>query len=289
MRNIEKLLVITIASMSLLTISNVSADNFMSGGSMMHDSNMSNGTMMNDKMMDNMSSGGWGNNGTMMHDKMMANGKIDLSMSSPVRGSTDAKVTIVEFGDYQCPECDQWFKNEEPTIKANYLDTDKANLYFVDFPWAGADSISAAEASYCANDQGKYWEYHDYLYQNQGAIQSGWASTSNLKADAVTIGLDANQFNPCLDSGKYADRVSHNKVVGTSLGIQGTPTFFIMGPNGTTQEISGPQPASTFSSVIDSISTSAVPEFGTLASIVLVIAIVSIIAVSKTGLHLRSI
>ena len=269
MRNIEKLLVITIASISLLIISNVSADNSMSSGTMMHDNNMSSGTMM--------------------HDKMMTNGKIDLSMSSPVMGSADAKVTIVEFGDYQCPECDQWFKNEEPTIKTNYIDTNKANLYFVDFPWAGADSIAAAEASYCANDQGKYWEYHDYLYQNQGAIQSGWASTSNLKADAVTTGLDANQFNSCLDSGKYADRISHNKAVGTSLGVQGTPAFFIVGQSGTMQEISGPQPAAVFGSTIDQVSTNAVPEFGALASVILVIAIVSVITISKTRLHKRSI
>lgn len=289
MRNITKLLVITIAAISLMTISNVSADNSMSSDSMMHDNNMSNDSMMHDKMMDNMSGGGWGSNGTMMNDKMISNSKIDLSMSSPVRGSADAKVTIVEFGDYQCPECDQWFKNEEPTIKANYIDTNKANLYFVDFPWAGVDSIAAAEASYCAGDQGKYWQYHDYLYQNQGAIQSGWASTSNLKADASTIGLDTNQFNSCLDSGKYADRVSHNKAVGTSLGVQGTPAFFIIGPSGTTQEISGPQPAAVFASTIDQVSTNAVPEFGTLASVILVIAIVSVIVVSKTKLHIRSI
>jgi len=287
MKNIEKLLVITIASISLLTISSVSADSSMSVGSMTHDDNMSNYSMTNDKMMDNMSGSGWGNNGTMMkgENMMMANGKIDLSMSSPVLGSS-AKVTIVEFGDYQCPECDQWFKNEEPTIKANYIDTNKAMLYFLDFPWAGADSISAAEASYCAGDQGKYWEYHDYLYQNQGAIQSGWASSSNLKADAATLGLDVNQFNSCLDSGKYADRVSHNKAVGTSLGIQGTPAFFIIGTNGTTQEIVGAQPASVFSSVIDQFSANAVPEFGSLAAIVLVIAVVSTIAVSKTTLKL---
>ncbi|MBI3639849.1 MAG: thioredoxin domain-containing protein [Thaumarchaeota archaeon] len=291
MRGIEKLLVITIASISLLTISNVSADNSMSGGSMMHDNNMSSGSMMHDKMMGNMSGSGWGDNGTMMkgENMMMSNSKIDLSMSSPVRGSADAKVTIVEFGDYQCPKCDQWFKNEEPTIKANYIDTNKANLYFMDFPFLGADSPIAAQAVYCANDQGKYWEYHDSLYQNQGAVQSGWASASNLKSNAATLGLDTSQFNSCLDSGKYADRVSHNKAVGTSLGVQGTPAFFIIGPDGTTKEITGPQPAAIFADTIDQISTNAVPEFGTLVSVILVIAIVSVITISKTRLHKRSI
>jgi len=280
MLNGEKLLVIAFLSIALLTISNVSADNSMMGAdSMMGDKNMSNGTMMG-----NMSGGGWGNNGTTMkrENVMMPNGKIDLSMASPVRGSADAKVTIVEFGDYQCPKCDQWFKHEEPIIKSNYFDTDKANLYFIDFPFEGDDSPVAAQAAYCANDQGKYWDYHDYLYQIQGPVQSGWASAKNLKSAASAIGLDTNHFNSCLDSGKYADRVSHNKAVGLSLGVQGTPTFFITGPNGTTQEIDGPQPASTISSVIDQISSSAVPEFGPLAAIILAIAFFSTIAVSKT-------
>src|SRR5260370_8304762 len=171
----------------------------------MSDNNMSNGTMMG-----NMSGGGWGNNSTMMkgENMMMTNGKIDLSMSSPVRGSADAKVTIVEFGDYQCPKCDQWFKNEEPTIKANYIDTNKANLYFMDFPFLGADSPVAAQAVYCANDQGKYWAYHDYLYQNHASIQSGWTTTSNLKADASTISLYTNQFNSFLVPAKISNTLS---------------------------------------------------------------------------------
>jgi predicted secreted protein with PEFG-CTERM motif len=269
------------------------ADTMQGSGSMsMHDSTMMNGSQMagssdKDMMNGNMSSAGWGSNGTMMKgENMMPGGTIDLSMASPVEGSPSAPVTIVEFGDYQCPECDSWFKNQEPTIKSNYIDTQKAKLYFVDFPWAGSDSISAAEASYCAGDQGKYWEYHNYLYQQQAGIQTGWASPSNLKPYATTLGLDSNQFNTCLDSGKYADRVSHNKDVGTSKGVQGTPTFFIMGSTGAMQEITGPQPASVFSTVIDQMSAQTTPEFGPIAVLVLAIAIVSIIAVSaKTGLR----
>lgn len=294
MQNVEKLFLIAFASITLLTVSQVSADSSMSGGTMMKNDSMSSSTMMHDDSMKGNMSGSWGNssmmsNESMMNGSMMSNEKIDTSMAAPVMGSTSAKVTIVEFGDYQCPKCDQWFKNEESTIKANYIDTNKANLYFMDFPFIGPDSPVAAQAAYCAGDQGKYWEYHDYLYQNQGAIQSGWASTSNLKSIATTVGLDANQFNSCLDSGKYADRVSHNKAVGTSLGVKETPAFFILAPDGTTTEIDGPQPAAVFADTIDKISTSAVPEFGTLTSIVLVIALVSIIILSKTRLHLRSI
>jgi predicted secreted protein with PEFG-CTERM motif len=268
------------------------------GGSMpMHDSmmgnNMSgggNGSMMHDNMTkDSMMGGnmsGWGNGAMMKEGAMMASGNIDLSMASPVLGSSSAPVTIIEFGDYQCPKCDAWFKNEEPTIKANYVDTNKAKLYFFDFPFLGADSPVAAQASYCAGDQGKYWEYHDYLYAHQEGIQSGWASATNLKSIASTIGLDTSQFNSCLDSGKYSDRVSHNKDVGTSKGIQGTPAFFIVSSTGSMQEIMGPQPAAVFSSVIDQSNTQPVPEFGSIVSLILVISIVSIIAVSaKTGLR----
>ena len=241
-----------------------------------------NNTSMNGNMSggDNMSST---NNEKMV---MVTGGSIDLSTASPVLGSPSSPVTIIEFGDYQCPNCDSWFKHEEPTVKTNYIDTNKAKLYFVDFPYLGPDSAIAAQATYCAGDQGKYWQYHDYLYTNQGGIQTGWASTSNLKSYAASLGLDTTQFNSCLDSGKYADRVSHNKDIGSSKNIQGTPTFFIISPAGSMQEIIGAQPASAFSTVIDQVSTQPVPEFGPIAALILVISIVSIIAVSaKTRLR----
>jgi predicted secreted protein with PEFG-CTERM motif len=259
----------------------------MSGGgssnnqTMMNEKNMSTGTMMGGNM------SGWGSNNTMKGEAMMmSSGSIDVSMASPVLGSSSAPITIVEFGDYQCPKCDAWFKNEEPTIKTDYIYTNKAKLYFVDFPFLGPDSTVAAQAAYCAGDQGKYWEYHDYLYTNQQGVQSGWASASNLKPIAATLGLNTAQFNTCLDSAKYADRVSHNKDIGTSKGIQGTPAFFIVGSTGTMQEIMGPQPASAFSSVIDQMSAQATPEFGPVAALILIIAIVSIIGIStKTRLR----
>lgn len=300
MNTIEKSLLFTLVFI-ITGFSYAYADSMQGNGSMsMHDNDMmngstmsgSNGTMMNENNMsggsmmgNNMS--GWGNGSMKGGSMMMPSGSVDLSMASPILGSQNAPVTIVEFGDYQCPECDAWFKNQEPAIKANYIDTNKAKLYFVDFPWAGADSIAAAESSYCAGDQGKYWEYHGYLYQNQGGIQTGWASMSNLKSYAASLGLDTNQFNTCLDSGKYSDRVTHNREVGLSKGVQGTPTFFIIGPSGAMQEIVGAQPASVFSSVIDQMNTQTVPEFGPAAAIVLVLAISTLVIISaKDGLRI---
>jgi len=192
---------------------------------------------------------------SMMKDKehmdeksMMTNavGGVDISMASPAEGSLDTSVTIIEFGDYQCPKCDQWFKNEKPAVTNDLIETNKAKLYFVDLAFLGEDSVKAAEATYCADDQGKYWDYHASLYNNQGGIQSGWASTDALKQFASDIGLDREQFDSCLDSGKHSDRISYNTQVATSNGVEATPTFFIVGPDGSIEKIVGPQPSSIF-------------------------------------------
>lgn len=186
-----------------------------------------------------------------MSEKPKMIGGVDISMASPIQGSADAKLTIIEFGDYQCPKCYSWFTKEKPTIESQYITPGKANLIFVDLSFLGADSDSAVIASYCADEQGKYWQYHNKLYSSQGGIGSGWASTENLKKFATDLGLDLTQFNSCLDSGKYSDRIKHNLSVASSAGAQGTPTFLIVGPNGETEKISGSQPASVFSGVID--------------------------------------
>jgi protein-disulfide isomerase len=133
------------------------------------------------------------------------------------------------------------------------LDKDKVNLYFVDFAFLGADSKAASEASYCADEQGRYWDYHGVLYNNQGGIQSGWADISALKQFALDIGLDKEQFDLCLDSGKYSNRVDFNKQVGVSNDVDGTPTFLIVGPDGSVERIVGPQPSSVFSNTIEAM------------------------------------
>ena len=189
----------------------------------------------------------------MMKMETMMVGDVDVTMSPPIEGSEDATVSIIEFGDYQCPKCDQWFQNEKPTITSDYIDTGKANLYFVDFSFLGDDSTSAAEATYCADEQGMYWEYHANLYNNQGDINGGWATTDNLKQFAADLGLDTMKFNSCLDSGKYSDRVSHNTSVGASNDVEGTPVFFIVASDGTTERIDGPQSSAIFAEVIDSL------------------------------------
>jgi len=189
----------------------------------------------------------------MMEMETLMVGDVDVTMSPPVEGSEDAPVTIIEFGDYQCPKCDQWFQNEKPTITSDYIDTDKAKLYFVDFPFLGQDSDNAANASYCANDQGKFWEYHSKLYNNQGDINGGWANIDTLKQFGADLGLDTVEFNSCVDSNKHADRVSYNKNVGATHGVEGTPVFILVGSDGKTQRIDGPQSSDIFAGVIDTM------------------------------------
>lgn len=196
--------------------------------------------------------------GSTTHEMVV--GDVDVTMSPPIEGSSDAPITIIEFGDYQCPKCDQWFQNEKPTIKSGYIDTNKANLYFVDFPFLGDDSDAAANASYCADDQGKFWEYHATLYNNQGGINEGWANTDALKQFAADLGLDTAKFNECLDSNKHADRISYNKNVGIEHGVEGTPVFIIVGSDGTTERIDGPQSSSVFADVIDSMLNEPIEE-----------------------------
>jgi len=120
---------------------------------MMDEDKMVKDEMIEKKMMDEDK---MGKDEKMMMEKesmMMSVGGIDISMASPVEGSPDAPVTIIEFGDYQCPKCDQWFLNEKPTVTKDLLDTGKAKIYFLDFAFLGDDSVSAAQAAYCAGDQ----------------------------------------------------------------------------------------------------------------------------------------
>ena len=149
-----------------------------------------------------------------LRDKNIAVKKADrvilnLEYASPILGSAGAQVTIVEFGDYQCEMCHSWFHNTRGTIIDNYVDTGKVNIVFVDLAFLGSDSPIAAQATHCADDQGKYWEYHSILYYKQEGIDNGWASKSMLKEYASELKLDSDQFAGCIDSAKYALSLIH--------------------------------------------------------------------------------
>ena len=185
-------------------------------------------------------------------DMGRTHGTISTAMGSPILGDPSAPITIVEFGDYQCEQCYAWFHNTKPAIVRDYIDTGKANLVFVDLAFLGRDSPKAAQASYCAEDQEMYWEYHDLLYTSQESVDNGWANSERLRAFAFSLGLDMELFESCLDSEKYSKRVQYNIQQARENGVRGTPGFFIVGPN-EQQQIGGAQPFSVFKKTLDSM------------------------------------
>ena len=171
--------------------------------------------------------------------------KVDVG-HLPVLGNKDAKITVIEFADFQCPFCKRLFSDVEPGLKKDYIDTGKVKFYYRHYAFLGQESTWSAEAAECANEQGKFWEYHDYLFNNQGSENSGAFSKANLEKFAQTLGLDSTQFNSCLESDKYAKNVQDDLSAGQKAGVNGTPATFVNG-----LLISGAQPYSAFKSQID--------------------------------------
>ena len=188
---------------------------------------------------------------TMNLDMERSHGTISTAMGSPILGDPSAPITIVEFGDYQCHQCYNWFHNTKPAIFEDYIATGKANFVFVDMAFLGRDSPKSAQATYCAEEQEMYWEYHDMLYTLQeDKIDGGWANSERLKAIALDLGLDSDLFEACLDSGKYSKRVQYNTQQARDHNVRGTPNFIVVGPDGQ-QQLGGAQPFSVFKQVLD--------------------------------------
>lgn len=176
-----------------------------------------------------------------------------IAKGSPVYGNHSAPITIVEFGDFQCRFCDRFAKQTEPSLNMTYFQTGKANLVFKHFVTHGPDSISAAVASQCANDEGKFWNYYETLYNIQGEENSGWASVENLKKIASEIpGIESQKFNSCLDSQKYKSLVENDTNFAIASGFQGTPTFIIQKSDGSDKDVLlGAYPFPSFQAIIE--------------------------------------
>lgn len=178
---------------------------------------------------------------------------LSISSQNPVLGSKTATFTIFEFGDFQCPSCDYWFKNQEQAIVQNLVDSGKAKLVWRDFIIYDSDSRLAASAAYAAGEQGKFWEFHDLLYANQGQANSGWITQQLMVSFAQRLGLNTTEFTQSMNSGKYNSLIDSNFQAGQQLGVQGTPTFFVVASTGQYVTISGPQPESVFQQAISSL------------------------------------
>ena len=173
--------------------------------------------------------------------------------ASPILGDPNAPLTLVEFGDYQCTYCKKFFDETEESIMINYVETGKVKMLFKDFIVVNEDSLNAASAAHCANDQKMFWQYHSTLYNNWDGEGTGWASPEQLHQFAFTLGLDMNEFSECTSNSKWKELVLASHEDGRALGVGATPTFFIMDQNNEALKIVGAQQYDVFQDVFDSL------------------------------------
>ena len=177
---------------------------------------------------------------------------VFIDNASPVLGNPNAPITVVEFGDYQCTFCSKFFHETENSIVTNYVKTGKVKILFKDFVILGQDSINAANAAHCANDQKLFWEYHSMLYNNWAGEDTGWADLAHLHEFANTLGLDMDVFSTCMSDLKWNELVNLSRIDGQKLGVSGTPTFFVIDQNNDVIKIVGAQHYDVFKQIFDS-------------------------------------
>ena len=163
--------------------------------------------------------------------------------SGPSLGAASAPVTIIEFSDFQCSYCKRFWAETLPQLKEAYINTGKARFSYGHFAILGKHSEQAALASECAAEQGKFWEYHDQLFKNQGGLAF---TEAKLKQYARDIGLNADAFGTCLGTGKYREKVERETTAAGNLGGRGTPFFMV-----NQRLLVGAQPYSVFQKMID--------------------------------------
>lgn len=168
------------------------------------------------------------------------------ALGPPTLGDEDAPVTMVEYSDFQCPYCGQFAREVAPELVKEYVRDGTLKMEWRDFPYLGQESVNAALAAREAQEQGKFWEYHDVLYENQDSVNSGAFSDENLKSLAEEAGVDPQKLEESLASSEHEPAVARDFEKGQQMGITGTPTFFING-----QTIVGAQPKEEFERVIE--------------------------------------
>ena len=173
--------------------------------------------------------------------------------ASPILGNPNAPITMVEFGDYQCTFCSKFFHETENSIITNYVKTGKVKILFKDYIILGQDSMNAANAAHCANDQKSFWKYHSMLYNNWAGEDTGWADLAHLHEFANTLGLDMDVFSTCMSDLKWNELVNLSSIDGQKLGVSGTPTFFVIDQNNDVIKIVGAQHYDVFKQIFDSV------------------------------------
>lgn len=177
---------------------------------------------------------------------------------APYKGSKDARLTLIEFSDYQCPYCKRHVDTTLPQLEKEYIATGKLRYVFRDFPLESIheQALKAAEASHCAGEQQKYWEMHDRLFANQKAL-----APADLLEHARAIGLETRPFRKCLDSSRYVDVIRSSVTEGKKIGISSTPAMLLGSSDGSlVKEIklmAGALPFAVFKAEIDKLLSAA--------------------------------
>jgi protein-disulfide isomerase len=183
-----------------------------------------------------------------------------VTSNASALGSSDAPLTLIEFGDYQCAACYKFHADTEDLILTNLVKTGKVKFLFKAFPILDLPtdraSTLASGASYRAAEQGKYWQYHDKLYYSWQGENTGWITKASLTQFAINIGIkNIKEFHQCLDSGKYTAVVAGNFNLARSIGLTATPSFVLISNSSNTQqqllEIVDAQPYGVFANIVN--------------------------------------
>lgn len=174
--------------------------------------------------------------------------KVDVAVGHfPPQGDPNAKVKIVEFADLRCPFCQKFYQEAGKQIINDYVKTGKAVLYFRHFEFLGPASVVAGNAVECASEQGKFWEMHNYLYDNQPSeSDTSMYTAEKMTQTAGTLGANTTQFKSCMDSNKYQANLDKDMSDGQAAGVSGTPTIFING-----RSVVGAEPYESIKPIID--------------------------------------
>ena len=181
--------------------------------------------------------------------------KENLLVGSTILGNPNSKITVVEFGDYQCTFCYKFHNDVMKKINEKYIKSGDVNFVYKDFPLNGSPSLLAAEASYCAQQQNQFWSYHDMLYDNWGGENTGWITTEILTEFARESELDLEIFNSCMANSEFRQKVVNNEQFAREINIDATPSFLIFNDN-EIYRIIGAQPFEKFEQVFHELGIS---------------------------------
>lgn len=177
------------------------------------------------------------------------NGPKEVGGRDVILGDAEAPVTLIEYGDFQCPFCARFHSQVGAQLREEYIKTGKVKMVFRNFQFLGPESTAAGEAAECAKDQGKFWVFHDAIYDEE--IRDGREHNGNLNREffvstAQSLGLNTGDFTACVDGGKYVDQVAADTKAASDLGVNSTPTTFVNG-----RLVRGAVPYGQFKQVIE--------------------------------------